>query len=153
MTDTLQAILVATVACGTLDATAATTQAGTLGIPVQRVWQGVASGLLGPRAFEEGWRSGALGLALHFVISFTIATIYVLASLRLPFLLKHPLTAGAVYGIAVYCVMNYIVLPLSRRPKRPFNRNFALTQLAIHICIVGWSIALSARYLLPTPVQ
>jgi hypothetical protein len=153
MTDTLQAVIVATIACGILDATAATTQAALLGIPAQRVWQTVASGLLGPRAFEQGWRSATLGLALHFVISFTIATIYIFASLHLPFLLRHPLTAGALYGIAVYCVMNFIVLPLSRRAKRPFNRNFALTQLVIHICIVGWSIALSARYLLPMPVQ
>jgi hypothetical protein len=153
MTDTLQAVIVATIACGTLDATAATTQAALLGIPAQRVWQTVASGILGPRAFERGWRSGIFGLALHFIISFIIATIYVLTSRRLPFLLRHPLTAGALYGIAVYCVMNYIVLPLSRRAKRPFNRNFALTQLAIHIFIVGWSIALSARYFLPTPVQ
>jgi uncharacterized membrane protein YbhN (UPF0104 family) len=153
MTDTLQAVIVATVACGTLDATAATTQAALLGVPAQRVWQTVASGILGPRAFERGWRSGTLGLALHFIISFIIATIYVLASQRLPFLLKHPLTAGALYGIAVYGVMNYIVLPLSRRAKRPFNRNFALTQLVIHISIVGWSIALSAHYLLPPHVH
>jgi hypothetical protein len=153
MTETLQAIIVATAACGILDATAATTQAALLGVKPQRVWQTVANGLLGPRAFEKGWRAGALGLALHFVISFSIATIYVLTSLHLPFLLKHPLTAGALYGIAVYLVMNFVVLPLSRRAKRPFNRNFAITQLVIHICIVGWSIALSARYLLPTPVQ
>ena len=153
MTDTLHAIIAATLACGILDATAATTQAALLGIPAQRVWQTVASGLLGPRAFEQGWRTGSLGLALHFIISFTISTIYVLASLRLPFLLKHPLTAGALFGIAIYIVMNYVVLPLSRRPKRPFNRNFALTQLVIHICVVGWSIALAAHYLLPTPVH
>ena len=102
MTDTLQAVIVATPACGILDAAAATTQAALLGVPAQRVWQTVASGILGPRAFEEGWRSATLGLALHFIISFTIATIYVFASLRLPFLLRHPLTAGALYGIAVY---------------------------------------------------
>ena len=153
MTDTFHAILAATIACGILDATAATTQAALLGVPAQRVWQTVASGLLGPRAFEKGWRSGTLGLALHFIISLIISTIYILASLRLPFLLTHPLTAGALYGIAVYIVMNYVVLPLSRRAKRPFNRNFALTQLVIHICIVGWSIALSAHYLLPRTVH
>jgi hypothetical protein len=152
MTDTLQAIRLATLACGILDAAAATTQAATLGIPAQRVWQGVASGVMGPRAFERGWRTGVLGLALHFVISFSIATIYVLASRHLPFLLKHPLIAGALYGIAVYLVMNYIVLPLSRRPKRTFNLKFALTQLSIHIFIVGWSIAVSAWCLLPRAV-
>jgi hypothetical protein len=148
MTDTEQAILVGTLACGILDATAATIQAGTLGIKPQRVWQTVASGLIGPRAFESGWATGILGLALHFFISFVLATIYVLASRRMPFLVDRPFLAGALYGIAVYLVMNHIVLPLSRRAKRPFNPHFAITQLVIHIFIVGWSIALSARYLL-----
>jgi hypothetical protein len=148
MTNPLQAVLIATLACGILDAAAASMQAATLGIPAQRVWQTVASGLLGPRAFETGWRSGALGLALHFVISSIVAAIYILASLRLPFLLEHPLIAGTLYGIAVYLVMNYVVLPLSRRPRRPFNLKFALTQLIIHIVIVGWSIALTAHHLL-----
>lgn len=153
MTDTLHAVIVATIACGTLDAAAATTQAALLGIPAQRVWQTVASGILGPGAFEKGWRTGIFGIALHFIISFTIAAIYVFASHRLPFLLTHPLTAGALYGIAVFVVMNFVVLPLSRRPKRPFNRHFALTQLVIHICIVGWSIAISTHYLLPRAVH
>jgi hypothetical protein len=148
MTPTLQAIRLATLICGTVDAAAATTQAASLGIPAQRVWQTVASGILGPRAFEGGWRTGTLGLALHFVISFTISTIYVVAAQRVSFLLDHPLIAGGLYGIAVYLVMFYIVLPLSRRPKRPFNLKFALTQLVIHIVIIGWSIALAARYFL-----
>jgi hypothetical protein len=148
MTRTLQAIGLATLLCGMLDAAAASAQATTLSIPIQRVWQSVASGLLGPRAFERGAATAALGLALHFMISFIIATLYVLAALRLPFLLEHPLLAGGLYGIAVFLVMNFIVLPLSRRPMRPFNLKFAATQLIIHIVIVGWSIALSARHVL-----
>ncbi|HEX6495699.1 MAG TPA: hypothetical protein VF018_09460 [Acidobacteriaceae bacterium] len=148
MTDTLQAILATTVVCGILDATAASIQAATLGTPPRRVFQGVASGLLGPRAFEAGTSTAILGLALHFLIAMIISTIYVLAAQRLPFLLDHALLAGALYGIAVYVVMFYIVLPLSRRPKRPFNLKFALTQLAIHIFIIGWSIALTAHYFL-----
>ena len=153
MTDALQTIIVATAICGILDAAAATTQAATLGIPPQRVWQSVASGLMGPVALEKGWHSGIIGLALHFAISFIIATIYIFASLRFPFLLQHPLIAGALFGIGVYAVMNYVVLPLSRRPKRNFHLKFALTQLVIHIFIVGWSIALTAHYLLPRVVH
>jgi hypothetical protein len=148
MTDTLQAILLATVVSGVLDAAAATTQAATLGMPAQRVFQGVASGILGPPSFERGWNSGALGVVLHFVIACIISTIYVLASLHLPFLLRHPLIAGGLYGIVVFVVMFFIVLPLSRRPRRPFNLKFAITQLLIHIVIIGWSIAFSARYIL-----
>jgi hypothetical protein len=152
MISTLEAILAATLICGTLDAIAASAQAAALGIPPHRVWQTVASGLLGTRALEVQW-SGALGIVLHFFISLVISTIYVLASQHLPFLLRHPLIAGAFYGIAVYLVMNYIVIPLSRRAKRPFNRRFAATQLLIHTFVVGWSIAIAASYLLPSPVQ
>ena len=153
MTPTAQAILTATLACGTLDAIAASTQAAALHIPIARVWKGVASGLLGPRALESGSTTVALGLALHFLISLIISTIYVLAAERLPWMLRHPLSTGALYGIAVFFVMNLVVLPLSRRPKRPFNRKFAATQLAIHIFIVGWSIAISTWYLLPRSVH
>jgi hypothetical protein len=148
MTNILQAILAATLACGVLDAAAATTLAATNGIKPHRVWQTVASGLMGPRAYEAGWSSGILGLLLHFFISFVFATTYVLAGLRLHGLLQHPFVCGALYGIAIYLVMNYLVLPLSRRPKRPFNVKFAVAQLLIHIFIVGWSIALPVSYLL-----
>ena len=150
MTQTVPAILAATLACGILDATAASLQAAvTLKVKPQRVFQGVASGLLGPRALEPDAGTAILGLALHFLIALIISTIYVLAAQRLPFLLDHPLIAGGLYGIAVYLVMFYVVLPLSRRPRRPFNLRFALTQLVIHIVIIGWSIALAARYFLP----
>jgi hypothetical protein len=150
MTQTVQAILAATLASGILDAAAASLQAAvTLKVKPQRVFQGVASGLLGPRALEPGANTAILGLALHFLIAFIISTIYVLAAQRLPFLLDHPLIAGGLYGVTVYLVMFYVVLPLSRRPRRPFNLKFALTQLVIHIVIIGWSIALAARYFLP----
>jgi hypothetical protein len=149
MTETLQAILAATLACGILDAAAAILQAyAVLNVKPQRVFQGVASGLLGPRALEAGASTAILGLALHFLIALIISTIYILAAQRLSFLLDHALLAGGLYGIAVYCVMFYIVLPLSRRAKRPFDLDFALTQLVIHIVVIGWSIALCARHFL-----
>ena len=149
MTQTVQAILAAALASGALDAAAASLQAAvTLKVKPQRVFQGVASGLLGPRALEPGANTAILGLALHFLIAFIISTIYVVTAQRLPFLLDHPLIAGGLYGITVYLVMFYVVLPLSRRPRRPFNLKFALTQLVIHIVIIGWSIALAARYFL-----
>jgi hypothetical protein len=149
MTNTLPAILAATLSAGILDAAAASLQAAvTLNVKPQRVFQGVASGLLGPRVLEAGAGTAILGLALHFLIALIISTIYILAAQRLPFLLDHPLIAGGLYGIAVYLVMFYIVLPLSRRAPRPFNLKFALTQLVIHTVIIGWSIALSARYCL-----
>ncbi|HEX6770502.1 MAG TPA: hypothetical protein VF126_00655 [Acidobacteriaceae bacterium] len=144
-----QAILTSTLLCGTFDGIAASAQAATLRIPISRVWKGVASGLLGSCALETGsGATAALGLVLHFFISLVISTIYVLAALHVPFLIQRPFLAGALYGITVFLVMNFVVLPLSRRPKRPFNLKFAATQLVIHIVVVGWSIALSAHHFL-----
>ena len=73
MTPTAQAIVTATLVCGTLDAIAASTQAAALHIPIARVWKGVASGLLGPRALESGSTTVPLGLALHYFISLVIS--------------------------------------------------------------------------------
>ena len=41
------------------------------------------------------------------------AALFVLASLALRFLGRRWMTAGAVYGVAIFFVMNYAVLPLS----------------------------------------
>jgi hypothetical protein len=149
MSSITQAILTSTLICGTFDGIAASAQAATLRIPISRVWKGVASGLLGPRALATGrGATVALGLVLHFFISLVISSIYALTALHAPFLIQRPFLAGALYGIAVFVVMNFVVLPLSRRPKRPFNLKFAATQLVIHIVIVGWSIALSVHHYL-----
>ena len=44
--------------------------------PPVRLLQGIASGLLGPHAFQGGWGTAVLGLALHFFIAFSAAAIY-----------------------------------------------------------------------------
>jgi hypothetical protein len=50
------------------------------GAPFQRIWQGVASGLLGPRLRRAGgWNTALLGIGLHFVVAFCIATVYYFA--------------------------------------------------------------------------
>jgi len=145
MTGTLQAILWAGSACAILDGLAASIQLGLIGIKPVRVWQGVASGLLGERAFREGWLSGSLGLLLHCVIAFTAATVFVGVSRQIPFLAQDYWISGPLYGVAVFLVMNLIVVPLSARPKRPVSSQAILVQFSIHILFVGLPIALAAN--------
>jgi len=145
MTGTLQAILWAGSACAILDGLAASIQFGLVGIKPVRVWQGVASGLLGERAFREGWLSGSLGLLLHFFIAFTFATIFVEAGRPIPFLARDYWISGPLYGIAVFLVMNLFVMPLSARPKRPVSSQAMIVQLVIHVLCVGLPIALAAN--------
>jgi hypothetical protein len=54
------------------------------GISPRQILQGIASGLIGTASFRAGWASSALGLAIHFFIAFTAATVFYAASRKLP---------------------------------------------------------------------
>jgi hypothetical protein len=150
MAGAFRAIVWGAVACAVLDGIAACLQFGRKGIKPLRVWQGVASGLLGERAFREGWMSGAFGLLLHFVIAVSVATVFVEACLQFPFLARAYWISGPLYGVIVFLVMNLAVVPLSRRPERPTSSQVILVQLIIHVLFVGLPIAMAAnRFSLP----
>ncbi len=85
-----------------------------------------------------------MGLLLHFGIAFSAATVFCFAARYVPVLLRFPVTAAALYGIAVFLVMNLIVLPLSAMPKRRVTRRGIAIQLAFHIFLIGLPISLSA---------
>jgi hypothetical protein len=135
---------------GTLDIADAILFYGLRGVSAERILQGIAFGLIGRAAFSLGARSALLGLLLHFFIATTVAAIYLLASRRLP-LSRHPWLYGTLYGIAVYLVMNYIVLPLSHVGLRPLPPPVPLINgVAALILCVGIPVALIARRYLPS---
>ncbi len=146
MNKTLRAILLGGVAVGILDITYAIVVSRILrGTSAVTVLQSVASGLLGEGAYEGGGGTAALGLFLHFVIAFSAAAAYVLASRRLPTLIQRPWLWGALYGMAFYLFMNFVVLPLSAFPhKLSFPPTVLARGLAGHIVCVGLPIALAA---------
>jgi uncharacterized membrane protein YagU involved in acid resistance len=104
--------------------------------------------LLGEKSFRQGGKSVALGLLLHFTVAFSAATVFCLAARQLPLLIALPFVYGVLYGIAVFLVMNLIVVPLSARPKRPVNTAGVVAQILIHIFFVGLPISLSASHFL-----
>ena len=147
MSPQICAILLAGAAVGSIDAIANTTLAYTNGVSPVRAWQFVASGLLGPKAFVEGTKSMLLGRLLHFFISFSVATAFILAASVVPGLLVYPLMSGSSFGLIVYFVMK-LVISLSATPKREVSRNQILGQLIIHIFIIGVPIAFIAKHFL-----
>jgi hypothetical protein len=131
---------------GILDAIAASTSAAMLGTSPVRLWKYVASGLPGHNALQGSSRIALVGLVLHFLIAFIWATIFCLAALFIPWMLGWPAVAGILYGIAIYTIMNLVVLPLSATPKRQLTRLSVFIQLIIHMLFVGLPIALSASW-------
>jgi len=136
---------------GTLDIADALLFYGFRGVPPIRILQGIAFALLGRSAFNQGAASALLGLLLHFFIATTVAAIYLFASRRLP-LSRHPWLYGTLYGIIVYIVMNYVVLPLSHIGLRPLPPLIPLINgIAALVFCIGIPLALIARRHIPNP--
>jgi hypothetical protein len=135
-------ILFAALLSGALDLTATSILVGTQGIRFERLLQMIASGALGPPAFQGGKKTAAIGLFFHLFIAFVAASIYYISSRSLSALVDFPLFSGVVYGSAVHLTMSRVVLPLSAAPKREFSAKAFLSQLIIHIFCVGLPIAL-----------
>ena len=115
------------------------------GTSPQRLLQSVASGWFGRAAFDGGWATGLAGLGFHFFIAFTITAIFFIAAKRMPALIRQPVLTGPLYGIGVYCVMNYVVIPLSKIGPRPFPPMAVFVSgLLVHMFVIGLPIALGA---------
>jgi hypothetical protein len=124
---------------GTLDLTAAFI---TFGWNVPRV---IAGGLLGRPAFHGGAAVWLFGVSLHFFIAYSAAAVYCLFSLKLRFLRDHFLVCGLFYGIAVFLVMNLIVLPLCAfHAAGPYQLHALIQGLLVHMFIIGLPISFSA---------
>jgi len=107
--------------------------------------QYVASGALGPAAFEGGIKTALIGLALHYLIATIWTTVFYLASRKWLFLIERPVQFGLLYGIAVYLFMTFVVVPLSRVTPRPATlTGRTIGILTIMVC-VGLPIALIVR--------
>jgi hypothetical protein len=107
-----------------------------------RVLQFIASGVLGNGAFQGGVPAAALGLALHFLIALSAAAAYYAIASRWSAVIRHPWLAGPVFGVALYFVMNLVVLPLAGfRGGLPAAPPALINGLAIHAFGVGMPIA------------
>lgn len=139
------AIVWAGLLCGTMDISAALIVYGRYGAKPIPLLQGIAAGILGPRASNGGLATAALGLFCHYVIAFGAATVFFLMSRWMPFLVQQAVFSGVIYGIAVYFFMNRIVVPLSAARKFPFSMKMMIIGVVIHIFCVGLPIALVIR--------
>ncbi len=138
-------ILWAGLTCGVLDGLSATVVSALFGGTPIRLFQGIASGLLGRSAFQGGAVTALLGVALHFIVALGAATVYYAASRRLPVLLEHALLCGIAYGAAVHVFMTFVVIPLSAIGSRPLVLRSFLAFLLVSMVVVGPSIALTVR--------
>ncbi|MEO7323984.1 MAG: hypothetical protein ABIW82_04070 [Dokdonella sp.] len=84
-----------------------------------RVFQSIAVGVLGKASYDGGVSTAILGAALHLFMATLFVLIYTLVARRVPAILRQPLVLGPAYGVVIYLVMNFVVMPLSRVAASP----------------------------------
>lgn len=114
------------------------------GSTVTRLWQNVASVLLGKSAFEGGMRTALIGLAMHVAVAFFWSAVFLLLFTYWRWIRDAGLKIAVIYGPFVWLVMSLVVIPLLM--KRPPNITVRWwVQLIGHIFFVGLPIVASIR--------
>jgi hypothetical protein len=117
-----------------------------------KLFQGVASTLLGPAALQGGNATAALGVLMHFGVALGWSVVFLLLFERSPWIRSvvrsryGVLKVAAVYGPFIWLVMSLIVIPLLvHRPPSITVRWWV--QLIGHIPFVAFPMVASIGWL------
>jgi uncharacterized membrane protein YagU involved in acid resistance len=138
----ITAALAGGVVAGTIDIGAACLINGR-SIPF--ILHAIAGGLLAQRSFAGGAATALLGAVLQEGMGILIAAIYVVAGEWLPQLRRRWVSCGLAYGVVIFFVMNYVVVPLSAWRRFPhFSPGKFAANLAAML-LFGLIVAFFAR--------
>ena len=137
------AILWGGLIAGAIDISVAAIMTESRGGQPLKMLQGIAYALIGMSAIKGGVGTAALGLVLHFVIAFGAAAAYVLVSRRLSVMVREPVVCGLLYGVPVWLVTNFIIVPMSKighaLPGTPQSAAIGLMVLMIGVGLpIAW---------------
>jgi hypothetical protein len=138
----LTAILLGGFVAGTVDVGAASLI--NLLSPI-RILQFIAGGLLGRAALSGGIPVALLGLVLQWLMSMIIAAVYVFAASWLPVPGRRWIAFGLAYGVVVFFVMNYVVVPLSAWARWPHFTPYSFAANMAAMLLFGLIVAFFAR--------
>jgi hypothetical protein len=120
----------------------------TPGSTVMKLWQGVASTVLGKSAYDGGIPTALLGVLMHFCVAFGWSAVFLFVVMRSPWVRRTVSSPSGVVGIAalygpfIWLFMSLIVIPvLLHRAPRITSRWWI--QLVGHIPFVGLPIVAS----------
>ena len=120
------------------------------GSTVMRLWQGVASTLLGEEAVNGGMQTAAVGLLMHFGVAFGWSAVFLLLVMNWGWLRNTIASPGGMIAVAcVYGPLIWLVMSIGIVPQllhRPPTINFRWwVQLIGHIPAVAIPIVWSIR--------
>lgn len=114
-----------------------------------RICQTIATGIYGQAAYDGGYVTAAVGVAAHFAIMLVMALVYSGVVGVSKWARDNWIVTAIVYGLILWAVMNYVVVPLSaaHRPGPwPLVLDLKLAfNLFCHVVLVGFVFALIFR--------
>ncbi|MBL9207788.1 MAG: hypothetical protein JNN01_22080 [Opitutaceae bacterium] len=144
-------VLICSLVVGVLDGLDAVLFFFYRGVSPSRLFQYIASAVLGPST--ASWGNGAifLGIALHFTVAAVLGGVYLGFARLIPWLRTHWVLGGGAYGLGAYCFINGVVLPLTRAkgaggwPPTPVLINGVLAHLLLVGLPIGFVVARAYR--------
>lgn len=142
--DLSQGIIVAVAVSGTLDILSAFLFGGIKGAGPGQILRYVASGLFGGSMREGGLAAAFIGLGVHYALMAVMVSLFFVIASRVDFVLRKWVLSGPLYGILIYLVMYWIVVP-TRFGTLPKTDLWSVgNALFSHIVCVGLPMAFIA---------
>ncbi|HEY4100046.1 MAG TPA: hypothetical protein VGM20_04120 [Gemmatimonadales bacterium] len=120
-------------------------------ITFPRLLKGIAAGVLGRAALQDGASVAWLGLLVHCTVAFGWTALFLLMRARWPAFRRALSTQrgivsiGVAYGASVWLVMDFIVIPLSGATPTPLSSSWFYICLVWHMIGVGPPMAIILR--------
>ncbi|MGH7531668.1 MAG: hypothetical protein ACREL4_00135, partial [Gemmatimonadales bacterium] len=117
----------------------------------RRIFQGIATGLLGNGSFEGGAGTELLGVILHFTIAYTWTLIYFVVSRRWTTIRRWVQSrrgaaiAGPLWGIVMWLGMDLLVVPLSHARPTPVGSGTFWFFMLQHAVMLGPAVVWIVR--------
>lgn len=114
------------------------------GVGFVDILHSIARGWYGKASEGMGMSSALVGALSHYMIIFGMLLAYWLAARVHAVFRRHVIALGAAYGLLLYLVMNFIVLPLSAAGMPKFNNvAWVASSIAMHMLIgvlIAWFV-------------
>lgn len=109
------------------------------------IFRYIASGVFGFKAFIGGVEYILWGVILHFVIAIVFCIFLFLVFPKVYSAFTNWVVVGILFGIVVWAIMNFVVLPLSYVPEARSGTKESIIAALILIFMIGLPVAYVAR--------
>jgi uncharacterized membrane protein YagU involved in acid resistance len=106
----------------------------------------IANAAFGREAFETDNQTIIAGLLLHYLIAFSFTIdFFLIYPLLKKWLSSYIIISGLVYGVIVWCIMNLLIMPMSKVPVATPPVSQVIIGMSFLMFLIGLPVAIFAK--------